>query len=363
MNIRLASQRTALSAVAIAIFFTSAAGAQTVVTNPQPRYIVMPAQAASGTTTFSASVSLPTWNGTYTYSGKTYSYNMVGAAPSTGASTTIPVVIIPVKIVITSSTGTKTTFDPTHVLTNGKTVVANTVASPIFDATTTYTLSGTNVGKTQYIDAYQRANFWGTVQSHTGYHLLLGTPTVLAEQTLSPAATYGTTGSVFGFTAGLVDVNWFDTQAHTIMTSLKVTANEIPIFLTYNVYLTQNGSCCIGGYHSAVGAQSYAHSTYVDKTGAFGQDVSALSHEVGEWATDPLVVNTAGNSTPCGVLEVGDPLESLANYGAYPYAVNGFSYNLQDLVFLPYFDAPATTSVHSWFTFHGTTLKACQNGS
>ena len=93
------------------------------------------------------------------------------------------------------------------------------------------------------------------------------------------------------------------------------------------------------------------------------KDVSALWHEVGEWADDPLVVNVNGNNTPCRSLEVGDPLENNANYGAYPYTVNGFTYNLQDLVTLPYFGAPSTTSVNSEFTFQDETLGVCQNGS
>jgi hypothetical protein len=101
----------------------------------------------------------------------------------------------------------------------------------------------------------------------------------------------------------------------------------------------------------------------VDHPGEFAQDVSALSHEVGEWADDPLVVNTNGNNTPCGILEVGDPLEGNPNFGGYPYVLNGFTYNLQDLVTLPYFGAPASTSVNGFFTFQGESLGVCQNGS
>jgi len=65
--------------------------------------------------------------------------------------------------------------------------------------------------------------------------------------------------------------------------------------------------------------------------GAFSQDVSALSHETAEWADDPLVVNTSGNQVACGILEVGDPEEGFTNYGGFPYTLNGFTYNLQDL--------------------------------
>lgn len=316
--------------------------------------------------TEAAATPLRTWNGSFVFGGRTFPYNMVGTAPSTGISTTVQVEIIPIKIVITSKSGTTTNFNPAHVLSNGKSVVANTVQSPIFSRIP-FTSGGVNMGTTQYIDAFQRANFWKTVQSHTGYHLLLGGPTVLPEQTLSPPTRDGKLGTVFGFTAGLVDINWFDSQVHTLITNLGITPNTFPIFLTYDVYLTQNNSCCIGGYHSSTGStsavQSYAQATYVDHVGSFSQDVSALSHEVGEWADDPLVVNN-GNNTPCGSLEVGDPLENNPNFGGFSYTGNnGFSYNLQDLVTLPYFGAPRSTSVNDEFTFQDESLTVCQNGA
>jgi len=324
----------------------------------RPMFVTLPPRPAVKP----AVTSLPTWNGTFTSGGKNYTYNMVGTVPSSNTSTTVPVYIIPLKIVITRL-NKKVTFDPSHVLSNGKTVIQNVVASPLYDSTTTYNQGGVDVGTTQYIDAFQRANFWGTVQGAPNYHLLLGGPTVLAEQTLSPPSRDGSTGTEFGFTAGKVNINWFDSQVQSIIKSFsQIQPNTFPIFVTYDVYLTQLGSCCIGGYHSSVGAQAYAHATYVDVVGAFSQDVSAMSHEIGEWADDPLV-NNSGNSTPCGILEVGDPLENNPNYGGYPYTVNGFQYNLQDLVTLPYFGAPPSTSVNNYFTFQGEALTMCQNGS
>ena len=332
---------------------------------PRGMYVVMPPHLRADVAP--PATSLQTWNGSFTYNGTNYSYNMVGAAPSTNTSATIPTYIIPVKIVITSRRK-KFTYDPSHVLSNGKTVTDNTAASPIFDSTTTYVQGGVNVGTTQYIDAFQRANFWGTVQTATNSHLLLGGPTILAEQTLSPPSADGKNGNVFGFTAGLVDINWFDSQLPNIINSLGIQPNSFAIFLTYDVYLTQSGQCCIGGYHSSEGSssnpQSYAHATYIDHPGDFAQDVSALSHEVGEWADDPLVVNISGNNTPCGILEDGDPEEGFANFGAVPYVLNGFTYNLQDLVTLPYFGAPSSTSVNGWFSFQGnSSLFVCSNGA
>jgi hypothetical protein len=346
------------------IGLASVASAQDIKVQPKGRYVVLPARLRYDVKVPPAS--LQTWNGSFNYQGTNYTYNMVGTAPSTNASTTVQVYVIPLKVVITRRRS-KTTFDPAHVLSNGKTVTNNTVTSPIFDSSTSYVQGGVNVGTTQYIDAYQRANFWGTVQSNTGYHLLLGGPTVLAEQTLSPPSSVGTLGSPFGHTAGLVDINWFDAQVQSIISHFsQIQPNTLPVFLTYDVYLTQGG-CCIGGYHSSEGSisnpQAYAHFTYIDHPGDFAQDVSALSHEVGEWADDPLVVNTNGNNTPCGILENGDPLENNPNFGGFPYLLNGFTYNLQDLVTLPYFGAPASTSVNGFFTFQGESLSVCQNGS
>ena len=292
---------------------------------------------------------------------------MVGTAPGSGTSTTIPVFLIPVKMVYKTST-TTVTFDPAaHKLSNGQTVQANTLGSPIFQAGIDFVQGGTDLGKTQYIDAFQRGNFWGTVKSHTGYHVLLGAPTVLPELTLTPGS-HGRLATEFGVKVGLADINWFDTQLQSYITShTQIGPNAFPIFLTYDVYLTQTGQCCIGGYHSAMGsisaAQSYAHATYVDKTGTFAQDVSALSHEVGEWMDDPLVANN-GNSVQCGALEVGDPEEGFANFGGFPYTLGGFTYNLQDLTFLPYFGAAKSTSANSSLTFQGNPfgLTVCSNG-
>ncbi len=334
---------------------------------PKGRYTVMaPRLYSEALIPRTASSSLQTWNGSYVYNGATYTYNMVGAAPSSNVSATIPVYIIPIKIVV-GPNGAKRTFDPSHVLSNGNSVIQNTAESPIFTSSIDYTAGSINLGTTQYIDAYQRANFWGTVQSHTNFHVLLGNPTILPERTMTVPTNYGKTGTPFGFTAGLVDINYFDAQLPNIIAAEGIQPNAFPIFLTYDVYLTQGGSCCIGGYHSSEGSasnpQSYAHATYIDHSGTFAQDVSALSHEVGEWVDDPLVANPNGNQTPCGILENGDPLENTANYGDYAYTQNGFTYHLQDLATLPYFGAPAGTSANGWFSLHHAALGVCSNGS
>lgn len=112
------------------------------VEKPRPMYKVLPAHLHPAIAPPAAS--LRSWNGSFTFQGTTYPYNMVGASSNTTA--TITAYIIPVKIVITNRNGTKTSFDPSHVLSNGNTVTTNTIKSPLFDSTTTYIQGGVNVG-------------------------------------------------------------------------------------------------------------------------------------------------------------------------------------------------------------------------
>jgi hypothetical protein len=135
----------------------------------------------------------------------------------------------------------------------------------------------------------------------------------------------------------------------------------LPLFVSYDIYLT-SGGCCIGGYHDSDGSQpagqTYSYATYVDTVGAFSQDVSALSHELGEWLDDPFVDNNV-DCNDNSILEVGDPLEGLSNYGGFPYKLNGMTYNLQSLVFIGYFGAPKTWSANSWYAFQNDMSHVC----
>jgi hypothetical protein len=311
---------------------------------------------------------LTTWNGSFVYKNKTYNYNMVGTDPSTGTSTTVKVFLIPIALKYVSN-GTTTIFSPATLQSNGKSAIGNTINSPIFKNMDWVTPTGVDLGTTQYEDAFQRGNFWGTVAG-TNYHVLLGQPKVTPLQTLTVPAADGKVSTEFGISVGTADINWFDGQLQAILTKFaaQITPTTLPIFITYNSYLT-SGGCCIGGYHSAYGStsapQAYSHFTYIGTPGIFAQDVSALSHEVGEWLDDPLVVNSGGNPVSCGILEVGDPEEGFSNYGAFPYTLNGFTYNLQDLVYLEYFGAPNTTSVDGGAeSFHDNPFKLgiCNNG-
>jgi hypothetical protein len=298
---------------------------------------------------------LTLWNWTYTFQGTNYSDKFVGNPP-TGAATTTPTFIIPLKIVIgTFSTSTST------VQANGQTALSDTTNSPIFQSNVDFKEAGQDLGMTQYEDAFQRESFAvSIVHAHNrNYHVLLGTPTVLPEVTITPPASKGKVGTEFGVKVALVDINYLDGQINAIIAANpQITASAVPIFVMYDTYET-SGGCCIGGYHSATGAQTYAVFDYIGTPGAFSQDVSALSHEVGEWLDDPLI----NNNSPCGIYETGDPLEGETNFGGYPYVANGMTYNLQDLAQPPYFGGPNGVTLGNRKTFQGTALGVCANGA
>jgi hypothetical protein len=344
--------------------FSVLASAQVSDEQVTPRYVVLPPKPlAPGVA--QPDVSLLTWNGSFTYQSHQYNYVMVGNPPATGSASIITHWIIPVKIVL--STGQS--FDP---FSGGPfSPVAMTIRSPIYDKSTDYVQGGVDLGATQYLDAYQRGNFWqdGGVSANPNYHVYLGGPTagiqILPELTLNVPAGSGHIGTPFGFQVAEVDINYFDTQISNYMTQhSQINAAGFPMFIVENTYLTEGG-CCIGGYHSANGQQSYGMFDYDTHPGVFSQDVSALSHEVGEWMDDPLT--NGGNGTPCGIMENGDPLEGGSSghpYGTWVYPLNNFNYHLQDLVFLRYFGADTNISVNSWWSFQNfpfTTI--CQNGS
>jgi hypothetical protein len=320
-----------------------------------------------------------TWKSSF--DNRNFSSVIVGTDPSThNAATTISVGIIPIKMVYGSSNGNMT-FDPNTTGEFGSMSTTQMVNnSPIFKSEVDFNQGGTDLGKTQYIDAYERGNFWTDVQTNTNYHVLLKT-LIAPEQTFTvPAGVGNVIGNPWsGIPTGTADINWFDGQLQTVMQKYSCTvrkepcisANVLPLFITENVYLT-SGGCCIGGYHSANGGppngQTYGYSTQIQQASVpvFSQDVGALAHEVGEWLLDPFT----SNNSPCpnnGILENGDPLETetgIHDFGDWPYTVNGFTYHPQDLVFLSWFGETPSTAVNGWVTFQGSPkLAVCQTAN
>jgi hypothetical protein len=376
---------------------------------PHVRFKALPAQgdsvatmaAAAGATSAN---SIPMWTYTTLASrdGNTYHGTMVGRSPFFhGARTTeINTILIPVKISITTADGT-TVFDPTQpdptCLPNGTaTAVSLTQQSPIL-MPANFTMNGVDEGSTQYIDAFQRANF-DSVVSQTGdrYHTLLNLTKTLPPISVSMNAPNGATTDGFCGKIGVVDINVFNTsKVPSLLTNLAsqgVGPTTVPVFLLYNIVMTEgspdqkdpfNGNCCILGYHSLSTSGSKVQLVSVadyDSSGVFsavgaGLDVSVLSHEIGELFDDPLVQSPSnggapGTGTPLwgnvgqvqgacqDDLEVGDPLSG--NFFPSVTMPNGVTYTLQELAFYSWFFGGPSIGAGGLFSNNGTFTDQAQ---
>jgi hypothetical protein len=357
-----------LALLATASTLTIAATMATAEPAAKPMFGVLPAHGTIHQYAH-APAALQTWNGTITYNARNYNFTMVGTNPaSNNTTTTMPVFIIPVKMVYSKKVygkALKAKFDPNVDQWNGASITQSLLNSPLFN-NVDWNWGGTDFGATQYEDGFQRGSFWGdgVSSTNTAYHVVFGTPTVLAEQTIKVSKAQG--GNVINnpFGAGKVgemNINAFDAFIQTTLSkfSSQITPSTVPIFVIENVYLTSNG-CCIGGYHSADnGGQTYMMASFVTSAGAFSQDISAFSHEMGEWYDDPLITS----QSPCGLLEVGDPIEGLANYGDFNVNYNGITWHPQALAWMEYFGEPANFSGNNWLDNQHLLSSVCQNGS
>jgi hypothetical protein len=315
-------------------------------------------QAASGQT-------IPLWSySTVAQDGKTYTGEMVGRSPFAHGhrKTTVPTYLVPV---ILQFQDTGESFDPTVADGCGpanESVITLILNSPLI-GTPNFTLNGVNVGVGQYVDEFQRANFWAKVGG-TPYHTTFSTtPTVLAPVTVSVPAANGVTVSSLSFLGcrdtGQMDINWWDTELQTVIMP-KLAAEGVgpanfPQFIFNSVAEYLNGDptqCCALGYHSSYSnggvLQTYSVNEY-DTSGYFGGDTSVMSHEIAEWMDDPggnnLVPPWQAGQVPAGTcqnnLEVGDPLSPGFLTPTTPILVTntttGVQYSLQELAFYSWF--------------------------
>jgi hypothetical protein len=341
---------------------------------------------------------LPLW--TYNVSSSrdhnNYSGVMVGRNPfghESNKIARIPTQIVPI-VITTNLIGTSVDSSGIIATTPGATTLDPTVAnsaclappndvpltlyrqSPILRHTS-FDFGGTNVGDTQYVDAFQRANFWAYTQGHD-YHVLLHPVTTTHPVYINVPAADGlalATNSLgppdFCAPLGIIDINWFDAYLDsTIIPALYaqgVNPGSLPIFLLANVVMaspvTDIGSCCILGYHGTTGLpiQTYSPMDF-DTTGLFGPtifDTSVSAHEVGEWMNDPFGDNPVppwghiGQQPGCqGNLEVGDALTG-TNVPTVTMP-NGYGYHLQELVFFSWFYGAPSIAVNGWFSDNNT---------
>jgi hypothetical protein len=300
--------------------------------------------------------------------GGQFSGTIVGRSPFDRGktTTTISTQIVPLVITITDGSGTKV-YDPTaaDACVGNRTGVGIITNSPIF-TNNPWTMNGVNVGNTQYIDAFQRAEFNSLVNG-SDYHVILN-PSVLAGQALS-FGTGGTSGPGSNFSpastggcefVGVVNINDIDNAVQALISgplAPMVNAGTFPIFLTKNVFFAISGNslfsnCCALGYHSGLfdaGNNLQIYSPFsLDTSGIFGGDVSTLAHEMGEAINDPTGDNLTpvwGNigqavGQPQNNFEVGDPMSPGFGTPTKSFVVtgsDGFVYHLQEMAFFNWF--------------------------
>ena len=291
--------------------------------------------------------------------GGVYSGTILGRNPLLRGktTTTIPTQIVP--LIITINDGTSTvTYDPTvpdGCIPGSPTDISVINASPIFQ-NNPWTMNGVPMGTTQYIDAFQRAEFG---LQGTGYHVVLS-PSVLAGQSLS------FTGSANGVnisrscgTLGVVNVDALNAIVQGLITGPlagMVNAGTFPLFFTKNVVESESGVdlsfCCVLGFHSGlfVGSNLQIYGLFsIDSTGTFGAGyTNTISHEIAEAVNDPTTTNPTpswGNIGQTGGmcqnnLEVGDPLSEGFGTPSKPFSVietNGLTYSVQELAYYSWF--------------------------
>ncbi len=303
-----------------------------------------------------AGTGLPTWTGSFTHNGKEYRYVMIGSDPAKGSLTSyIPVYLIPLRLKFSDGT----VFDASAPMFEQTVSATQAVEqSPIFQDAE-FGAAGTSLGKTQYTDAFQRGNFWSYVSTVSpDYHVLLGQPIVLPVQSFTVPASHGSTfpGPFPGAKRAVVDQAFTDKITKKLFAKFRqIDQSTFTIFLTYNVF--PGGAY---GFHDAYGkspatARTYTYTSYLSPYKALiDADISTLAHEVGEWMDDAYI----NNNTPCGILEVGDPL----NTSIFGVKLNGMVWHPQDLTYIGYFSFDPSQTVHHWLTFRNTLKRPCENG-
>ena len=322
-----------------------------------------------------------------TKDNKTYTGTMVGTSPFGPMSgSVIDAVVVPLIVKLGSNT-----FDPTLPDPCDSYVPAMTrfKQSPLTQNVPNLAFNGINVGSTQYINGFRRAEFWGALPGGTKNAAYQNT----INFTYANAVTYSTTakyaivtGPFCGGQMGLISNTQLAYDMKNTILPALTSAGVVSSSKFVMKYDPASTTCCILGYHGAVGTpvQTYAVAdwdttssftkTVAGKTFLTAADASVASHEIAEWMDDPLVTNQTppwghAGQVPAGTCqtnwEAGDPLS-----GPLMPAItmSGYPYHMQELAYFSFFfNSSSTQSVgayNSWPAFpHGLPQGGLMGGA
>jgi hypothetical protein len=296
--------------------------------------------------------SVPHFSGSFESQGKAYPFTMVGAKPQSNTTTEVPVQIIPISL-----------FFEEFVDENGAPIVLD--AGPVVtrvQSSPNFRNAQYATGTTQFADAVQRAQFYGTAGKE--WHTLLGTPEILKPLRIAvprgDAKVYRNPST--GVLYAIVDTDFFLSQLNTMIQMANLAPDALAIALTSNVFLSPQKDikkCCVLGFHTSfdVGemaqvkfVQTFIWASWVEQ-GILGPglaDVTPMSHEISEWMNNPFGSNAVPawqvpNTSACqNNLETGDPLALMPNAG-YPVLIEGFTYHPQNQVLMQWFKRGAAS--------------------
>ncbi|HEX5106260.1 MAG TPA: hypothetical protein VFV87_20715, partial [Pirellulaceae bacterium] len=167
-------------------------------------------------------------------SKKPYTGTLAGTSPfaSTLSGSTIPVVVVPVVVNING-----TVFDPTAPNfcgpEGGVSAITRIMQSPVV-VPSYLTFNGVNVGYTQYVNGFMRAEFWQTINGNPAYTNEFSF-SVAPSVTIQAGSNGITTGSGCQL-LGIVNQSFVYNQILALLQSLPgVSPSEIVLFVTNNV--------------------------------------------------------------------------------------------------------------------------------
>ena len=300
-------------------------------------------------------------------------YTLLGHDPAQGASTTIPIVLVPVTLSFESAKTGK------PFLMDAAADVPRVLASPVFAE---YAFTG--AGTTQYADAMLRNTF----AKAGGWHTLFGKPEVKPVKIAVPAGNGYVLSSKKGGYFAVVDVQFVQKE---IFKQIPKQEGKLVVAMTHNATFYADADateCCSWGTHgvdSATG-NSFVLGSYLHSAPGVVEDgdVQPLTEQLGEFVNDPLHdplarggrgVRAPGNTVPswtrpimnggdqggCGGAGVAtqyflleptntNPKNNIPTSRGYAAQVGGASYHLQNVALLPWY-AGATDGLGTTYSF------------
>jgi hypothetical protein len=312
-------------------------------------------------------ISVPHFNSTFAFQGKTFPFTVVGDNPKNSGITTIPTQIVPITLFFDGYADEK--GDPI-ILDVGPNLPA-IVNSPNFR------MAHYPTGDTQFGDAVQRAEFFHVMAPE--WHTLLETPKVVRPVFVEVPSGLATlyrmhsSGAIFA----VVDEGFFLSQINTILQFEDPVVTGLPIAVTMNVFLAPRADlrqCCVMGFHTSFGVgkranmemvQTFVWASWVSP-GIFGNtvaDVTVISHEISEWFNDPFSTNIVpGWQFPAAQggcqnsLETGDPITVFPHVG-YPVTIGAVTFHPQNEALLQWFQRKTPSdAIDQAYSFPDETL-------